>query len=378
MAESLPHRLRAELDGVRAAVLAAQLGETSPAHREVTGALVAELLERFLGRGGGDQALREIGAGFAAAGSSHSRVLHELSVTLIELSRRTWCSADSSEAASLLRLTHDAESAVAGARAVLSEGYCAAYAASGTRSTSRRQLAENLVAGRPVNRRTALACGVTMARQYAVLCVATNGRPTPDEVVDRIGLSDVLVRPDGGTLIVLVPVPRQALDHPERTVRAAFDRLVAVHPVSVAGGCTSTVDGIPDAVDDARVVLELAQACGRSGPVLAEDVMVERALVGRGSAVDDLAGLIASLDRWPHLPETLRALYEADLDRSRTADVLHIARRTLAKRLDRIEQLTGIRPTSARGVQTFMSALAVHRMSRTGQAAPTTTTATAG
>ncbi len=376
MTESLPRRLRGELDGVRAAVLAAQLGGASAAHREVTGALVAELLERFLGRGCGDRALREIGAGYAAAGASHGQVLHELGVTLIELSRRTWCSADSSEVTALLRLALDVEGAVDGARAVLTEGFCAAYAASGTRSAGRRQLAESLIAGRPVHRRTSLATGITTAQQYAVLCVATGGRPTPDEVVDRIGLADVLARRDGGILTVLVPVQRRALDHPACTVRAAFDRLVAVHPARVGGGGTCTVDGIPDAADEARTVLELARACGRSGPVLARDVLVELALAGHGSAVDELAGLIGSLDRRPHLLETLRALYEADLDRSRTADRLHIARRTLTKRLDRVEQLTGIRPTSARGVQVFMSALAAHRMGRAGRTAPTRTTAT--
>jgi sugar diacid utilization regulator len=98
--------------------------------------------------------------------------------------------------------------------------------------------------------------------------------------------------------------------------------------------------------------------------VLADEVLVERALTGSPAAVAQLAGVVETLTPWPHLSGTLCALYDHDLDRSATADALHVARRTLTNRLDRIHRLTGVHPTSARGVQTFMTALAAHRLVR--------------
>jgi sugar diacid utilization regulator len=159
-----------------------------------------------------------------------------------------------------------------------------------------------------------------------------------------------------------VPVGRRSIDRPGEVAEQAFGRLASATGVTVAGAGVATREALPAAADEARRALRIATACGRSGAVLAGQLLVERAITGSGPAVRELAGLIGSLAPWPHLPATLAALYQHDLDRSATADHLHIARRTLTKRLDRIHQLTGIRPTSAHGVQTFLTALAADRL----------------
>jgi len=375
MPDQLEKRLRAEGPTVLSAVLdtANVRRGREPDHREATEALVGTILERFLGLladsrpagAGADAVMHEIGARFALSRVSHDQALYEFHRTLIEVSRRSWAVAGPSDVGVLLRLAQAFEREVEPSRVALSEGYCVAFAASGTRVMSRRQLAETLVAGRPVNRHLLLAANVTVAHHYLVLCTwaPASNRPM-DDIAERLGTSGALVQRHENLLLVLMPAPRLAVDAPAELAANGFDRLAAATGATVAGASVADVGSVPDAVEEARAVFEIAAACERRGAVLAEDVLVERALTGSAAAMAELAEVIAVLARWPHLPLTMRTLYDNDLDRSRTAEALHIARRTLTKRLDRIHQLTGIHPTSALGVQTFMSALAADRLTR--------------
>lgn len=371
VSEQVGERLRAERDGVRDAVLAAARAGGGPEHREVTGALVAAVSEVFLdllhhGRpGAAHDALRQVGARYAGARVPHGRVLAEFDGTLIELSRRSWETADQTDVWVLLRLGQDVEREVGPARAALSEGYHAAFAASGTRSTSRRQLVERLLAGLPVDRRLVLAADVAVAEHYLVLC-ADDGVPQrpADDVAAALGVRGALVQRRDGVLLVLVPLPRRSVAAPAEVAARGFAGLADAVGAVVAGASTSDAAALPEAAEEARAVLGVAAACGRRGAVLADEVLVERALTGSPAAVAQLAGVVETLTPWPHLSGTLCALYDHDLDRSATADALHVARRTLTNRLDRIHRLTGVHPTSARGVQTFMTALAAHRLVR--------------
>jgi hypothetical protein len=373
MTEQLEERLRAEQGAVRDAVLASARVRTGgdPDHREITEALVAELFGSFLdllpgGRpGASHDALRQIGARYATARVPHGQVLSEFHGTLIELSRRSWEVADQSDVWVLLQLAQDFEREIDPARSALSEGYCKAFAASGTRSTSRRQLVESLLSGRPVGRRLLLAANVAVADHYLVLCTQDQvPQQSADDLATATGVQGALVHRDGGVLFVLLPASRRSANAPAEEVAArGFATVSGALGATVAAASTSDVATLPEAAEEARAVLDVAVACGRRGAVLAEQVLVERALTGSPAAVAQLAGVVEALAPWPYLSETLRALYDHDLDRSATADALHIARRTLTNRLDRIHQLTGVHPTSARGVQTFMTALAAHRLS---------------
>lgn len=347
-------------------ILAAVLDPPAPGepeHADVTAALVRAVVRLVLGREEQVGGLRDTGRRLAAAGVSHAGAVHELHRVIIEMSRQWWASVASSDVTAMLTISQAADEAVERMRAEISDGFCAALAASGTRSLGRRQLAESLLDGRPAGPVLLRAAGVEPAGHYLVLSIIAPGRTDVlDDPVRAAGNPGALARRADDRVDVLVPVARRALVAPADAAGSAFARLAAGTGATVAGASVGPRHRLAVMAEEARGALEVGAACGRTGVVLPGQVLVERAMTGSGSAVQELAGLIASLSRWPHLPVTLAALYEHDLDRSRTAEHLHIARRTLTKRLDRIDQLTGIHPTSAHGVQTFLTALSADRL----------------
>jgi hypothetical protein len=364
--------LRAGLSEHRSAILDAVLGasapDSEPAHVDVASALVGGVLDRFVGSppagaaaGAPRDALYAVGGGYAACGVSLTHASYELHRTIIEMSRRWWSSVSPRHIGELLELSQHLEEEVGAMRAALSEGYCAALAASGSRALGRHQLVDTLLNGRPVTASLLRAAGVQRTGHYLLL--STLDPPMSvlvDELAERFGVPDVLPRRTDGRLDVLVPVC--AGDSPAQAAAAAFARLAAMTGVVVAGATVAPVDGLPAAAEEARMALRIAVACERRGPVLACEVLVERAVGGSAAAVAELVDLVGTMAHLPYLAPTLTTLYANDLDRGLTASHLHIARRTLAKRLDRVHQLTGIHPTSARGVQTLLSALGATRL----------------
>lgn len=359
----LVERLAGHDDAVLAAVVASCATRGEPEHAGTTAELVRAVLRLVLGSESRSGALHDAGRRYAECGVSHAQAIHELHRTVIEMSRQWWASVAARDVAAMLLLSQAVDDGVERMRAELSDGYCAALAVSGTRSLGRRQLAETLLAGREIGAVLRRASDVEPAAHYLVLCISATARTGGlDAAASAVGPPGTLVRRAGDRIDVLVPVGRRALDVPGEATARYFPMLAAATGVTVAGAAVARRDALPAAAEDARVALEVATACGRLGAVLTGQVLVERAMTGSASAVRQLAELVASLGRWPHLPLTLAALYAHDLDRSRTAEHLHIARRTLTKRLDRVHQITGIHPTSAHGVQTFLSALAAHRL----------------
>jgi hypothetical protein len=366
----LADRLAAYEARIIAAVLdPAPRGE--PEHAEVTTALVRVVLRLVLGRDQEGGALRDTGRRFAECGVSHAVALHELHRVIIEMSRQWWAAVAASDVTAMLAISQSIDDTVDRMRAELSDGYCAALAASGTRSLGRRQLAESLLTGRPAGPVLLRAADVEPAGHYLVLSVPASARTEVlDDPARSMSTPGALARRAGDRIDVLVPVGRSALDAPGDAATRAFRRLAAATGATVAGAAVGPRARLVALGEEARTALEVGAACGRVGVVLPGQVLVERAMTGSASAVQELAGLVASLARWPHLPATLAALYEHDLDRSRTAEHLHIARRTLTKRLDRIHQLTGVHPTSAHGVQIFLTALSADRIVTQAGTAP--------
>lgn len=366
MSGELETRLRSE----EATVLAAVLDTVGTLHKQATAALVGTVLARSVGLlddhatpGDGMNAMHEIGVRYAVTQVPFDRLLDEFHHTLIELSRRWWAVAGPADVGVLLRLVQAFDREIEPSRAALTQGYHAAFAASGTRSACRRRLTEALLTGRPPERHVLRSAGVTVSENYLVLCTSTPPTRSPvGEEAERLGVSGALVHRQGDLLLALLPVSRLASAAPAEPAATGFTRLAAATGVTVAGASVAEAGSVPEAVEEARSIFDIAVACDRRGAVLAGDVVVERALLGSPTAVVELTELVAALARWPHLTATMLALYDHDLDRSRTAESLHIARRTLTQRLDRVHRLTGLHPTSAHGVQTFMSALVVYRM----------------
>ncbi|WP_174189768.1 PucR family transcriptional regulator, partial [Nocardia barduliensis] len=76
-----------------------------------------------------------------------------------------------------------------------------------------------------------------------------------------------------------------------------------------------------------------------------------------GPAREHLGSLLDPLDEHPELLETLQVHIAHNLNRGRTARLLHVHTNTVDYRLKRIAQLTGFDPTMASGLWHLRSAL---------------------
>jgi DNA-binding protein Fis len=118
---------------------------------------------------------------------------------------------------------------------------------------------------------------------------------------------------------------------------------------------------IEDAGVQASVVLDLVTSLGEPPGVYdIEDVVVEYALMRDTEALVTLLALIAPVVHQEPLRTTIEALVATAGNRSKAASTLNIHRSTLDYRLNRVGQLTGCLPMTARGLQTLATALALH------------------
>ncbi|MCP9955131.1 helix-turn-helix domain-containing protein [Actinomadura madurae] len=97
-------------------------------------------------------------------------------------------------------------------------------------------------------------------------------------------------------------------------------------------------------------------------PYRADELLVELAILGQPGIRGRLAAVLSPLDAGTDLRRTLEVLLACNLDRERAARELWIHRRTLHYRLDRIRDLSGVDPSSARGIQLFRAALTSARL----------------
>ena len=92
------------------------------------------------------------------------------------------------------------------------------------------------------------------------------------------------------------------------------------------------------------------------------DVLLEYQLTRPSDAQSELSSLLDPLDRNPDLPHTLAVYLGHDLDRRSTAAALHVHPNTLDYRLRRIVELTGLDPSTSRGLQLLGAALAARQL----------------
>jgi hypothetical protein len=108
-----------------------------------------------------------------------------------------------------------------------------------------------------------------------------------------------------------------------------------------ATGDPTARDRLADALDELRMVVEVAASRGRTGPVVVDDHLAE--LMLRRSprlAARTRRRVYGPLD--DELARTLDLLIENDFDRAATAAALPVHRNTLINRVHRIQALTGI------------------------------------
>ena len=110
-----------------------------------------------------------------------------------------------------------------------------------------------------------------------------------------------------------------------------------------------------EAVDISAV---LADSDRRCRVAFSEEITLDILVGSHDGLRQRLAERVADVASRSDLWETLRELYQADLDRGRTARRLGVHRSTLDYRLSRVEQLAGISPTSVQGILLFATARA--------------------
>ncbi|MFE1593506.1 PucR family transcriptional regulator [Nocardia sp. NPDC058705] len=227
-------------------------------------------------------------------------------------------------------------------------------------------------------------CGITIAETYTVFALAIpqhreEANPALDskvvarrklrrvqaELAKRCGDSALsLLSVDGGTVLI----PADAFDREGLAALVAQLSQAAQVGITAAMVETSTT-GVPDAADQAHELLDMVQRLEvTSGLYRFDELALEYQLTRPGPGREFLGSLLDPLDQYPELLETLQRHIANNLNRQRTARVLHVHTNTVDYRLKRIGQLTGFDPTQPSGLWYLRSAL-VARSYRSAPAA---------
>jgi PucR C-terminal helix-turn-helix domain len=260
---------------------------------------------------------------------------------------------------------------------------------SGEERDARRALSSALLAGEPTDL-LAARLGVSIAAAYVVVALRVEAHP--DEADKGVGgavsarrkLRRVqgaldswagehvlgLLDTAGGTVLVPVgdddglvaPGAAQAVAEQLPELTKAISASAGADVVAGAAIAARATD-IVRAAEQAHDVVMLARRLGKPpGGYLLRDVLLEYQLTRPSDALHELARLLDPIDRNPDLPHTLETYLGHDLDRRRTAAALHVHPNTLDYRLRRIVELTGLDPSTSRGLQLLGAALAARRL----------------
>ncbi|NEB11273.1 PucR family transcriptional regulator [Streptomyces coelicoflavus] len=299
----------------------------------------------------------------AERGERITPLLHAWEVGCSAAVAACWVAAQPGEQSELVSLTQWASTAVKEITAAISLAYVHAQKQAGL-DTSRRVLAELMLNGSATDE-LAAAARHTPAQEYVVVAgrvvdeivpgAATVARASAALTNGDLGLSCQV----GRHLCVLAP-RRAPMGPVERVgqIVAALKQAGIVFATS-AGAVTAPRPELAVAIQHAARIESLANIAGLDGTMIESHQVISELAISRDSEYRrQLISLIEPIVDTPELLKTLRTLYLMDLDRTRTARRLNVARRTLTYRLERIEQLTGINPVRTRGILAFVLALA--------------------
>ncbi|KAF0845356.1 PucR family transcriptional regulator [Nocardia caishijiensis] len=234
-------------------------------------------------------------------------------------------------------------------------------------------LAQQIIAGTQ-SRAVARDCGVELADEYWVLALSIAGEPTngpADGVDERVRARRALTRMraeldrrcDGECLLTLSPRGGTALvpshTDPDIDVLAAALTRAAGRQVTVAV-VLADLDDVAEAAECAHELLEIVRRLGRAGGVHRfGDYALEYQLTRPGPARDHLETVLEPLAGHPELLETLRCHVANNLNRRRTATMLHLHTNSIDYRIKRIAELTGYDATRCADLWYLRSALVV-------------------
>ncbi|MEU0538971.1 helix-turn-helix domain-containing protein [Nocardia sp. NPDC005978] len=216
-------------------------------------------------------------------------------------------------------------------------------------------------------------CGIDIAPEYSVLALSIPEHPDERhpmldgrvvarrklrrlqaELATRCGDTALaLLSVDGGTLLV----PTVATD--PAGLDELLARLSAAARVPVTATVVVTTPGdVPSAADRAHELLDMVQRLNcEAGLFRFADMALEYQLTRPGLGREMLGALLDPLDNHPELLQTLRCHISTNLNRQRTARLLHVHTNTVDYRIKRICQLTGFDPAAASGLWQLRAAL---------------------
>jgi hypothetical protein len=177
-----------------------------------------------------------------------------------------------------------------------------------------------------------------------MLCAASWERSV---LVAVIGIPPASV---GTSVRAVKQLAERAVDACESVYGRAFVAGLALNDTAATIGQAAR-----EAVDISAV---LADSDRRCRVAFSEEITLDILVGSHDGLRQRLAERVADVASRSDLWETLRELYQADLDRGRTARRLGVHRSTLDYRLNRVEQLAGISPTSVQGILLFATARA--------------------
>jgi hypothetical protein len=253
----------------------------------------------------------------------------------------------------------------------------------GEERDARRGLASALLNGEPADA-LAARLGAPVASAYLVLGLRIGAHP--DEGDKSVGgavaarrkvrrVQDALdawagehvlglMEPAGGA--VLLPVAVDEVDGCTARLSELVQTLQSAAGAEVLAGAAPAIGAqdVPRAAAQAQDVARLARLLGHvTGGFVLRDVLLEYQITRPSDAQTPLSRLLDPLDRNPDLPHTLAVYLAHDLDRRSTAAALHVHPNTLDYRLRRIVELTGLDPSTSRGLQLLGAALAARQLS---------------
>jgi hypothetical protein len=229
-----------------------------------------------------------------------------------------------------------------------------------------RALVRDLLAGIAPARPSLLA-ELGLTEGAVVLAVRFSGEPT--SVLGTQAVQEAIERHFGRALPMLleidcghVLVPHELMPDPQGpALDEIAARIAEIQPsAQVAAAPAHSPAAVPAISRTVSEVLRLAGRLGRpAGAYRLADVLLEYHLTRRDESAEQLDALLAPLAERPELLETLRVYLEENYDRRRTAQRLSLHPNTVDNRLARTTELTGLDPSTPRGVALLMTALAL-------------------
>jgi hypothetical protein len=370
-----------------AATVAADVGTTAEVVRPAV-TMAIDLLVNPVGPDRGLEIFREQGAASARAGVPRAEFLDRF-LTTAWVVWELVCEADRFDSKALAGFGSWLLHGVDLVAAAVAEGYIEADREVMTRSAeARRSFLEELLSPVPPDpaelgrlRRAAIRYGLDVDAFYRLVVIST---PTADgdehALADRvgalIGATTPSRRPRGGIVLpevlswrrwIVIVVGSEWTGGEQ--VRQALGHVAGGRWTALVGPAVIGIGALAGSLGRLTATLRAAERLGHAGWIDSPDdlaveelLLVDPELLGAVVA-RELGPLLADPRLGDELVETLRVYLESGQNMRATARRLHLANRTIAYRLERIEKLLG-RPLEGPIVERLAVALMAYRIGR--------------